>query len=164
MKKLFTAVPMKKLLLATSIVAMSSTALAAGNTSPLLDTAITDTLTVTAKYVTPIALGLDTSSINFGDVWSDSVIPTEPVIATVTGEAGETFTYSVSATNAIVLLTGDTTGDLVPFDTEGEVTKSLTFNVGLNTSGATTGSLVNETVTISVNYDAIADTTVTEAT
>jgi hypothetical protein len=165
MKKLFTAVPMKKLLLATSIVAMSSTALAAGNTSPLLDTAITDTLTVTAKYVTPIALGLDTSSINFGDVWSDSVIPTEPVIATVTGEAGETFTYSVTATaDAIVLLTGDISGVTVPFGASGEVTKALTFNVGLNTSGAGTGTIVSETVTISVNYDAIADTTVTPVT
>jgi hypothetical protein len=161
MKKLFTAVPMKKLLLATSIVAMSSTALAA-NTSEELDTAVTDTLTVTAKYVTPIAVGLDTSTIDFGDVWSDSVISTEPVIATVTGEAGETFTYSVTA-DAMVLLTGDTNGDTVPFGTEGEVTKSLTFNVGLDTSEAATGTFVNEIVTISVNYDAIADTETNKA-
>jgi hypothetical protein len=156
MKKLFTAVPMKKLLLATSIVAISSTALAA-NTSPLLDTAVTDTLLVTAKYVTPIALGLDTSTINFGDVWSDSVISTEPVIATVTGEAGETFTYSVTADD-MVLLTGDISGDKVAFGSTGEVTKALTFNVGLDTALATTGTTVSETVTISVNYDAIADT------
>jgi hypothetical protein len=156
MKKLFTAVPMKKLLLATSIVAMSSTALAA-NTSTLLDTAVTDDLLVTAKYVVPIAVGLDTTSINFGDVWLDSEISTEPVIATVTGEAGESFSYSVSA-DLMVELTGDTTGNFVEFGTAGEVTKALTFNVGLNTSGAATGSIVSETVTISVNYDAIADT------
>jgi hypothetical protein len=157
MKKLFTAVPMKKLLLATSLVAISSTAIAA-NTSPLLDTAVTDTLTVTAKYVTPIAVGLDTTFINFGDVWLDSVISTEPVIATVTGEAAETFSYDVTA-DAMVLLTGDITGDLVAFGIAGEVTKALTFNVGLDTSLAATGTTVNETVTISVVYDAIADTT-----
>jgi hypothetical protein len=157
MKKLFTAVPKKKLLLATTLVAMSSTAIAA-NTSPLLDTAVTDTLTVTAKYVTPIAVGLDTTFINFGDVWLDSVISTEPVIATVTGEAAETFSYDVTA-DAMVLLTGDIAGDLVAFGTAGEVTKALTFNVGLDTSLAATGTTVNETVTISVVYDAIADTT-----
>jgi hypothetical protein len=161
MKKLFTAVPMKKLLLATSMVAMSSTALAA-NTSPLLDTAVTDTLTVTAKYVTPIALGLDTTDINFGDVWSDSAISTEPVIATVTGEAGETFTYSVTA-DAMVLLTGSTSGAGVSF-VDTTTTQALTFNVGLNPAAATTGSTVSEIVTFSVNYDAIADTTVTPAT
>jgi hypothetical protein len=161
MKKLFTAVPMKKLLLVTSMVAMSSTALAA-NTSPLLDTAVTDTLTVTAKYVTPIAVGLDTSTIDFGDVWSDSVISTEPVIATVTGEAGETFTYSVTA-DAMVLLTGSTGGTAVSF-VDTTTTQALTFNVGLNPDAATTGTLVNEIVTFSVNYDAIADTDTDKAT
>jgi hypothetical protein len=160
MKKIFTAVPMKKLLLATSMVAMSSMVLAA-NTSPLLDTAVTDTLTVTAKYVTPIALGLDTSTINFGDVWSDSVISTEPVIATVTGEAGETFTYSVTA-DAMVLLTGSTGGAGVSF-VDTTTTQALTFNVGLNPGAATTGTLVNEIVTFSVNYDAIADTETNKA-
>jgi hypothetical protein len=160
MKKLFTAVPMKKLLLATSLVAMSSTAIAA-NTSPLLDTAVTDTLTVTAKYVTPIAVGLNITTIDFGDVWSDSVISTEPVIATVTGEAAETFSYDVTA-DAMVLLTGDINGDLVAFGETGGLTQLLTFNVGLDTSGsATTATTVNKTVTISVVYDAIADHTVT---
>ena len=85
---------MKKLLLATSLVAMSSTAMAA-NTSVLLDTAVTDTLTVTAKYVTPIAVALDTSTIDFGDVWTDSLIDAEAVVATVTGEIGETFTLAL---------------------------------------------------------------------
>ncbi len=45
MKKVFTATPMKKLLLATSILAMSSTAVAT-NTSAILDAAVTDTLEV----------------------------------------------------------------------------------------------------------------------
>ncbi|AZG35473.1 hypothetical protein [Shewanella psychromarinicola] len=149
---------MKKLLLATSIVVMSSTAIAA-NTSQLLDTAVTDTLTVTAKYVTPIAVELDTTAIDFGDVWTDSVIPTVSVVATVTGEADETFTYSVTG-DAIVLLTGDIAGTATAFVTSG-TTQALTFNVGLDTSGATTGTTVNEIVTVSVIYDAIADTDTT---
>jgi hypothetical protein len=154
---------MKKLLLVTSIVAISSTALAAGNSSTKLDDAKTQSLNVIAKYVTPIAVGLDTTEINFGDVWSDSDIPEVDVTATVTGEAGETFTYSVSS-DGPVELSGNTDGTAVSFGTEGEVTKSLTFNVGLNTEEAATGTLVDEIVTISVNYDAIADTTVTSAT
>jgi hypothetical protein len=161
MKKLFTAVPMKKLLLATSLVAMSSTAIAA-NSSPLLDTAVTDTLTVTAKYVTPITVGLDTTTIDFGDVWSDSVISTEPVIATVTGEAAETFSYDVTA-DAMVLLTGNITGDNMTFAEAGGLTELLTFNVGLDTALFATGTTVNETVTISVVYDAIANTTTDKA-
>jgi hypothetical protein len=160
MKKLFTAVPMKKLLLATSLVAMSSTAIAA-NTSDDLDTAVTDTLTVKAKYVTPIAVGLDTTTIDFGDVWSDSVISTETVIATVTGETAETFSYDVTA-DAMVLLTGDINGTEVAFGEAGGLTQLLTFEVGLDTSeSATTATTVNKTVTISVVYDAIADHTVT---
>jgi hypothetical protein len=151
---------MKKLLLAASILAMSSSAMAT-NTSVLLDTAVTDTLTVTAKYVTPIAVTLDTTSIDFGDVWSDSVIPTEEVVATVVGEAGETFTYSVTG-DAMVLLTGDITGSTVAFESS-STTQALTFNVGLNTAAAATGTTVNETVIISVNYDAIADTVKTAA-
>ena len=159
MKKLFTVAPIKKLLLASSIVAMSSTAIAA-NTSALLDTAVTDTLTVTAKYVTPIAVSLNTTIIDFGDVWNDSIIDVETVIATVTGEAGETFTYSVTA-DPMIVLDGDTGAGSVAFGIAGEVTKALTFTVGLNTAAAATATTVAETVTISVNYDAIADTSVT---
>jgi hypothetical protein len=158
MKKLFTAVPMKKLLLATSLVAMSSTAIAA-NTSPLLDTAVTDTLTVTAKYVTPILVGLDTSTIDFGDVWTDSVISTEPVIATVTGEIGETFTYSVVTDGTLAQLTGDTAGTGVSFVTS-DTTQLLNFNVGLDTSAAATAGSINEIITVQVIYNAIADTVI----
>jgi hypothetical protein len=157
MKKLFTAVPMKKLLLATSLVAISSSAIAA-NTSVLLDTAVTDTLTVTAKYVTPIAVGLDTSTIDFGDVWKDSIIDTEAVVATVTGEIGETFTYSVVTDGTLAQLTGDITGTTVDFVTS-DTTQVLNFNVGLNTANAATAGTISETITVSVNYDAIADTT-----
>lgn len=151
---------MKKLLLAASILAMSSSAMAA-NTSPLLDTAVTDSLTVTAKYVTPIAVTLDTTAIDFGDVWSDSVISTEEVVATVVGEAGETFTYSVTGDD-MVLLTGDIEGTATAF-VSSTTTQALTFNVGLDTSAAATGTTVDEIVTISVIYDAIADTVKTAA-
>ena len=151
---------MKKLLLAASILATSSSAMAT-NTSPLLDTAVTDTLTVTAKYVTPIAVTLDTAAIDFGDVWSDSVISTEVVVATVVGEAGETFTYSVTG-DAMVLLTGDIAGTATAF-VSSTTTQALNFNVGLDTTAAATGTTVNETVTVSVIYDAIADTVKTAA-
>ena len=158
MKKLFTAVPMKKLLLATSLVAISSSAIAA-NTSPLLTTAVTDTLTVTAKYVTPILVGLDTSTIDFGDVWTDSVVDTEAVVATVTGEIGETFTYSVETAGTLALLTGDITGTKVAFSTS-NTTQLLNFNVGLNITEATTAGSISETITVQVIYDAIADTVI----
>ena len=158
MKKLFTAVPMKKVLLATSLVAMSSTAIAA-NTSPLLDTAVTDTLTVTAKYVVPIAVALDTSTIDFGDVWTDSVIDAEAVVATVTGEIGETFTYSVATDGTLAELAGDITGTTVGFVTS-DTTQVLNFTVDLDTSAATTAGSINETITVQVIYDAIADTVI----
>jgi hypothetical protein len=162
MKKLFKATPMKKLLLASSILAISSTAIAANtNTSPLLDTAVTNTLTVTAKYVTPIAVSLDTTSIDFGDVWTDSDISTVEVIAEVTGEANETFSYTIKSNGNLVKFAGDdysateTVG--VAFDT---TTQKLNFTVGLDTSNAATATTISETITVQVNYDAIADTDV----
>jgi hypothetical protein len=149
---------MKKLLLATSLVAMSSTAMAA-NTSVLLDTAVTDTLTVTAKYVTPIAVALDTSTIDFGDVWTDSLIDAEAVVATVTGEIGETFTYSVVTDGTLAQLSGDITGTTVGFVTS-DTTQALNFEVDLDTSAATTAGSINEIITVQVVYDAIADTVI----
>jgi hypothetical protein len=152
---------MKKLLLATSLVAMSSTAIAA-NTSEDLDATVTDTFTVTAKYVLPIVVGLDTSTISFGDVWTDSSITPEAVVATVTGEAGETFSYTIASSGTLVEFDGtnysatETTG--VSFETS-TTTQELNFTVGLNTANAATAGTISETITVSVNYDAIADTT-----
>ena len=147
---------MKKLLLATSLVAMSSTAMAA-NTSVLLDTAVTDTLTVTAKYVTPIAVALDTSTIDFGDVYQGKTVTDVPVVATVGGEAGETFTYSVTDDGTSFLaLGGQTSGTKIDFETT-TTSQKINFTVGVDT---TTNTAINadfdETVTINVNYDAIA--------
>jgi len=144
---------MKKLLLAAAILVLSATAMAT-NTSATLDGTVTDTLTVTAHYVTPIAVTLDTGSIDFGDVYTDSVISTEPVVATVTGEESETFTYTVGSNGSLVLLTGNISGVNQPL-TAG--TNALTFNVGLDAKNVTDAD-VSEIVTISVNYDAIANT------
>jgi hypothetical protein len=152
---------MKKLLLAAAILVLSATAMAT-NTSVALDTAVSETLTVTAHYVTPIAVTLDTVSIDFGDVYTDSIISTEPVVATVTGEESETFTYSVASNggeSSVVLLTGNILGETQPL-TAG--TNILTFNVGLDTAKVTSAD-VSEIVTISVNYDAIADTAVVKS-
>jgi hypothetical protein len=160
-KNLFTAIPMKKLLLATSLVAMSSTAIAA-NTSDDLDATVEDTFTVTAKYVLPITVGLDTSTISFGDVWTDSAITPEAVIATITGEAGETFNYTIASSGSLVEFAGadyataETLG--VSFSTTA-TTQKLNFTVGLNTDSASTAGTITETITVSVNYNAIADTT-----
>jgi len=147
---------MKKLLLAAAILVLSATAMGA-NTSATLDTAVSETLVVTAHYVTPIAVTLDTAVIDFGDVYTDSVISPESVVATVTGEENETFSYTVASNGPLSLLTGNITGVAQPLASG---TNSLTFNVGLDTAKVTDAD-VAETVTISVKYDAIADTTVT---
>ncbi|MFT4725082.1 MAG: hypothetical protein ACI971_001871 [Colwellia sp.] len=149
---------MKKLLLATSILAMSSSAMAA-NTSETLDGQASDTLNVIAHYVTPISVTVDTATIDFGDVYTDSVISTEAVVATVVGEALETFSYTVTSDGSLALLTGDTTGSTIGF-VDTTTSQALTFNVGLDTAEVTDAD-VSEIITISVNYDAIADTTVT---
>ena len=138
---------------------MSSSAMAA-NTSEKLDSAVTKTLSVVAHYVTPISVTVDTATINFGDVFTDSVISTETVVATVVGEALETFSYTVTSDGALALLTGDTTGSSVAF-VDTTTSQALTFDVGLDTTNVSDAD-VSEIITISVNYDAIADTKVTK--
>jgi hypothetical protein len=145
---------MKKLLLATSLVAMSSTAIAA-NDSAKLDDAIAETLTVTAKYVTPLELGLNTTTINFGDVYTDSVITDETVIATIDGEAGETFTYTIASDGNNVTLS-DEGGEIDFADT---IAQTLSFDVGLNTTDMTDAN-TSEIITFTVQYNAIADTVI----
>jgi hypothetical protein len=157
MKKLFTAIPMKKLLLATSIVAMSSTALASSKTT--LDGAVTDTLSVIANYVVPITVGLSLTAIDFGDVHTDSIITPEAVTATVVGEANETFTYTIASSGDLALIAGtDGAGASgVGFTETDNVTKELNFTIGLDAKNVTVAD-VTETITVSVTYDAIADT------
>jgi hypothetical protein len=160
MRTLFTATPMKKLLLATSIVAISSTAFAT-NTSESLDSEVTDSLSVVAKYVEPITVALSLTKIDFGDVYTDSVITPEAVTATVSGELGETFNYTIESSGALAVIAGtDTGGTAVAFSGLDSVVETLDFTIGLDTANVTAAD-VSETVTISVNYDAIADTSTT---
>lgn len=149
---------MKKLLLtATLLAAVSATAMGAGSTRSVeLNTAVTDSLNITAKYVKPLEVTLDTTDIDFGDVFTDSDVDAVPVVATVVGEEGETFTYSVTSSGALAILTGNTSGAGQVF-TNGSAT--LNFDVDLNTAGLTADTDVSETVTISVTYDSIDDVT-----
>jgi hypothetical protein len=160
MRKLFTATPMKKLLLATSIVAMSSTAFAT-NTSSELDSAVTDSLSVIAHYVVPITVAVNLTEINFGDVYIDSAITPEAVTATVVGEALETFSYTIVSSGDLAVIGGIDTGATgVGFTETDTVTEVLNFTIGLDTANVTSSD-VSETVTVSVTYDAIADTSTT---
>ena len=137
---------MKKLLLAISILAMSSTAMAAS------DGTKTD-----ANFVIPITVELDIATIDFGDVYQGKTVTDVPVVATVGGEAGETFTYSVTDDGTSFLaLGGQTSGTKIDFETT-TTSQKINFTVGVDT---TTNTAINadfdETVTINVNYDAIA--------
>jgi hypothetical protein len=161
MKKSFLATP-KKLLLATSILAMSSTAIAA---TPALNTAVTDTLVVTANFVKLLTVSIDVTSIDFGDVYSNSsaastTVSTESVVASIAGEVGETFSYTVSSantSNSAIVFTGDITGEGTEFAGEtGAI--DLTFTVGLDTSKLTANEDINENVVVSVTYDDINNT------
>jgi len=154
MKKLFLAAP-KKLLLATSILAMSSTAIA-DTVQTELDATKTAALTVAAHYVTPIAVILNLATIDFGDVYTDSAVADQAVIATVTGTQDETFTYSVATSGSVVTI--DTLAATLTNVAFTLGTVDVTFNVGLNTANLTADTDVAETVTISVTYDSIDST------
>lgn len=164
MKKSFLATP-KKLLLATSILAMSSTAIAADRMG---ESEVFKTLTVSANYVKTLALNLNTSTINFGDVFTGATVDLVDVVATVTGDAGETFTYLIETSGTNVTL-APTTGNTDTAALEGSkiaITETtgtaLQFSVGLNTTGLES-AVSNETVTVTISYDAIAATRVDDA-
>jgi hypothetical protein len=162
MKKLFSATS-KKVLLATSVLAISSTAMA--NTSNTMDdqTLVKDSLSVVAKYITPITVALDLTEINFGDVWTDSDVTVTSVTAAVNGELDETFSYKIATTtngnSGLVMLGG------IPLENNGVVFSAaentateLTFTVDLDTLKLTADTDVDETITFTVFYDAIANT------
>ena len=162
---------MKKLLLtATLLAAISATAMGAGSTrSAVLDTTVSDTLTVTATYVKPISVGLSLSEINFGDVYTDSNVDAVTVTATVSGTADETFTYTISSAGGIVKLSDAAHLDQAvntPLTGTSTALGSLVFNVDLDTSQLVADTEVSETITINVQYDSIDDTgsTTTDAT
>ena len=145
---------MKKLLLtATLLAAISATAMGAPDTTRMAESEKTADITVTANYVKLLTVGLDVTEINFGDVFTNATVADVPVIASITGDSGETFKYDVTTTG-VAVLTGDTTGTLVALTDETPVI--LNFEVGLDTSAITAD--VNETVTITITYDAIEGT------
>jgi hypothetical protein len=160
MKKLLSTTS-KKVLLATSILAMSSTAMA--NSSGTLDdeTGVNSVINVVAKYITPITVGLNLTDIDFGDVYTDSDVTVQNIAADVKGEFGETFTYSIAAsgTAGLLVIAGtDTGGTGVAFTADTSTAAELNFTVDLDTSKLTPDTDVSETVTFTVYYDAIADT------
>jgi hypothetical protein len=164
MKKSFLTTS-KKVLLATSILAMSATAIAATDAQRMTDSTVIKTLTVSANYVETLAMTLNTSTINFGDVFTGATVTPETVIANVKGDIDESFTYKIetSGSNVLLALTsggGSVTTNVIngtAIATNNTSGTDLTFTVGLETTGLAT-AVANETVTVTVSYDAIATT------
>ncbi|MFT5721316.1 MAG: hypothetical protein ACI9W6_001629 [Motiliproteus sp.] len=149
---------MKKLslaaaILATSAFAMSSAVMAASGP------AVTDETVVTAHYVKPMTVIVDYSAIDFGDVYDDQDVAAVSVGAAVTGEIGETFTYGVTVTGASVTLGGTLTGVTQALDETGDA--AIAFTVDIDTANLVADAEISELITVSVNYDAIAETTTT---
>lgn len=139
---------MKKLLLAASILALSVTAMATGETA-------TDTLTVSANYITPITVTLDTDTIDFKDVYVGSASNEQTVVASLTGETGESFSYAVTTEDTGIQFTGATgTGTIAD--------GTATFNFGVDMDRSQNREdITNQLVTVTVNYTSIDSTVVT---
>jgi hypothetical protein len=165
MKKSLLTTP-KKLLLATSILAMStmpSTVMAATTD---LSTAVTDSMLVKAHYVVPLTVALDLAEIDFGDIFETSTVDLVTVTANLTGTIGETFDYLVTTTNdkvADFVVLSDISGDGTNAfaGTAGALgTAAIDFGVTLApsvlTTAGTTGDDIQETITVAVTYNAIA--------
>jgi hypothetical protein len=144
---------MKKLFIAISIVAISSTAGAAkreGKTS--------DEMQVNATYVIPLTLSLTITAIDFGDVYTDSTANAQTVTANVTGEPNEKFTYTISSDGGYVTLDGSVNTTLEENSvTLSEGAATFDFDVGLDTASIS-ADFDPETVTVSIVYDSIEGT------
>jgi len=138
---------MKRLLLATSLLAASSATLAG-----LSDLTVTNVIDVTGKFVKPLEFSLDTGTINFGDVYDGKVIEEFLVSAEVIGTPYETFNMEVSSTNPAVTLPPSGVHEIME---EGVV--ALQFLVGLNTEGLQ--EFEDAFISITVNYNSIDETT-----
>jgi hypothetical protein len=153
MKKLFLTTS-KKVLLATSILAMSATAVAADDKAAReTNSAKSASLNVIANYVENLTVGLSLSDIDFGDVFTGATVTAVDVQASITGDAAETFTYDITTTGVAVLggtISGTTTA------LSGDTAVTLDFTVGLDTSASGISADVSETVTIDITYDSIA--------
>jgi hypothetical protein len=161
MKKLFTAVPMKKLLIATSILAMSSTAIAATDTVRNDDSITSDTLTVDATYVETLAVSLSLDTIDFGEIFTGATVADVAVTANVAGDKAEPFDYIIATSGGANLVTlNGAISDVTGSETLSSGTAAITFQVNVK-SDEVTGTFAQETITTTVNYTAIAGTTVT---
>jgi hypothetical protein len=159
MKKLFTAVPMKKLLIATSILAMSSTAIAATDTARNTDSITTDSLTINATYVETLAVTLSLTAIDFGEIFTGATVADVEVTANVAGDGAEPFDYTIATSGGAGLVTLD--GGLV--DLGGSKVLStgaaaIVFQVNVQSNNIEV-DFVQETITTTVNYTAIAGNT-----
>jgi hypothetical protein len=161
MKKLFTAVPMKKLLIATSILAMSSTAIAATDETRNTDSTTNDSLTVDATYVETLAVTLSLTAIDFGEIFTDATVDDVAVTANIAGDKEEPFEYTIATSGSIVTLDGGTVNLTGSQNLVGGAS-TITFQVNVDSS-LVTETFAQETITTTVNYTAIAGTTTTPA-
>jgi hypothetical protein len=161
MKKSFTAVPMKKLLIATSILAMSSTAIAATDEQRNTDSTTNDSLTVDATYVETLAVTLSLTAIDFGEIFTDASVENVAVTANVAGDNEEPFDYIIETSGSIVTLDNGT-ANLTGSQNLVGGTSTITFQVNLDSS-LVTETFAQETITTTVNYTGIAGTTTTPA-
>jgi hypothetical protein len=158
MKKSFLATS-KKVLLATSILAMSATAVAADDKAAReTESAKSASLTVAANYVKNLTVGLSLSEIDFGDVFTGATVTDIAVTASITGDEAEKFTYAITTNGSAVLTKSGTTTALSATGTAltGDTPVTLDFTVGLDTSASGISEDMDETVTIDITYDTIA--------
>lgn len=138
---------MKKLLLAASILALSATAMGAGDSA-------TDTLKVSANYITPITVALDTDTIDFKDVYVGSAADVQTVVANLTGETGENFSYNVTTDNTGIQFTNASGTGKIENGT-------ATFNFGVDMDRSQNrADITDQLVTVTVNYTSIDSTVV----
>lgn len=142
---------MKKLLLAAAILVLSATAMASNETA-------TDTLAVTATYVTPITVTLSTdtgifsSSIDFADVYTGGTSAVQTVTANIAGGTGMTYDYTILSSDALVLVSN--AGDS---STLAGGTDTFTFDVSINTVAVTgiADDITDANITVNVLYTGI---------
>lgn len=146
---------MKKLLLAAAILAISATAMGVepGNTA-------TASLTVSANYIVPITVALDVNTVNFKDVYVGSDANAKTVNATITGESGEAFNYSVTTTsNKGVIISGGSGTITDGISGTGTVANGVAnFDFGIDVDRSSVkDDIVNQNIVVTVEYSSIDD-------
>ena len=162
MKKSFTKVSMKKLLIATSILAMSSTAFAATDAQRNTDSTTSADMTVDATYVETLAVSLSLTAIDFGEIFTGATVANVEVTANVTGDKEEPFDYTIATSGSIVTLDGGF-DNLTGSKNLTEGSDAITFDVNLDSSNVTE-TFAQETITTTVIYTGIEGTTTSPTT